>query len=118
MKIGRFEDVVAWQKARELTIALHKEFSHCKDRDFRSQIYRASLSVMNNIAEGFDRGADKELRYFLIIARGSAAEVRSMLLIAPELGYLDEVKQPELLELANTVSKLIYGFTKILSSQK
>ncbi len=71
---------------------------------------------MNNIAEGFDRGTNRELKQFLTIARGSAAEVRSMLIIAPELGYIDAEKQQHLLGLAKEISKLLTGFIKSLQS--
>ncbi|MBX6334931.1 four helix bundle protein, partial [Candidatus Saccharibacteria bacterium] len=82
MTIGRFEDVVAWQKGRELNKLLFRVLQNNKNFSFKDQMFRASLSITNNIAEGFERGGDKELRQFLIVARGSAAEVRSMLYTA------------------------------------
>lgn len=59
MKIDKFEDIVAWQKANELTLYIYKAFKSNKDFGFRNQIQRASVSIMNNIAEGFERRGDK-----------------------------------------------------------
>ena len=56
MKIQRFEDVIAWQKAKTLVIEVHKDFASIRDLSFKDQLFRASISTMNNIAEGFDRG--------------------------------------------------------------
>ena len=85
MAIERFEDIIAWQKAKELTIQIYKIFGESKDFAFRDQIQRASVSVMNNIAEGFERKSNNEFRHFLYIAKGSCGEVRSMLILSDEL---------------------------------
>lgn len=115
MKIERFEDVLAWQKARILNQALFSEFKSLKNFIFRDQILRASLSITNNIAEGFERGSKRELRQFLIIARGSNAEVRSMLYIDKDNKYLNEEKFKELSEINNRVGKLLTAFIKTIS---
>jgi four helix bundle protein len=60
MKIDKFEEIIAWQKARELTLSCYRCFSSCKDYSFRDQIQRACVSIMNNIAEGFERRGNKE----------------------------------------------------------
>lgn len=60
MKIERFEDIIAWQKAKDLTLDLYKNFNVCTDFNFKRQIIRAVVSIMNNIAEGFERNTDKE----------------------------------------------------------
>ena len=91
MRITNFEDIIAWQKARELTIFIYKNFSLLKDFGFRDQIQRAGVSIMNNIAEGFERGSTAELLAFLYISRGSCGETRSMLLFTerfPEAAHL------------------------------
>jgi four helix bundle protein len=85
MKIERFEDIISWQRAKNLTVEIYKTFENQKDFSFKSQIQRASLSIMNNIAEGFERKSNKEFKQFLFIAKGSAGEVRSMLHMALEL---------------------------------
>ncbi len=116
MRIEKFEDVIAWQKAKELTLAIYGVFEDSRDFSFRDQIQRASLSIMNNIAEGFDRGTDKELIYFLHIARGSSAEVRSMLYVAYERKYVTQEQQKELAMITQDIAKLLTGFIKKLKT--
>lgn len=94
MKIEKFEDILAWQRAGQLTMLVYKLFGNCRDYNFINQIQRAVISIMNNIAEGFERNTNKEFRNFLFIAKGSCAEVISMLYIALRLNYIskDEFK--------------------------
>ena len=70
MKFERFEDIIAWQKAKILTVCIYKLFELSKDYGFKDQIQRASVSIMNNIAEGFERKSNNEFKYFLYIAKG------------------------------------------------
>lgn len=114
MRIQRFEDILSWQKAKELTVKLYDLLRDSRDFTFKDQILRASISITNNIAEGFDRGSDKELRQFLIIARGSTAEVRSMLELAVEIGIISSQDHKELLTVTEEISKLLTGFIKKL----
>jgi len=116
MKIERFEDIIAWQKAKELCIGIYQEFGVSKDFVFKDQILRASLSVMNNIAEGFERRTDNELRHFLFIAKGSCGEVRSMLILAKELNKISNENYEVLVNKCLDVSKLIFGFIKSLKN--
>lgn len=115
MTIKTFEDVVAWQKGKELYTNLHKATTECKNYSFKDQLLRAALSITNNIAEGFDRGSNKELKYFLVVARGSAAEVRSMLMIAPEVDIVTEEVANSNLLLVKDVSRLLTGFIKSIN---
>jgi four helix bundle protein len=114
MVIQTFEDIIAWQKARILTIAIYREFKDCRDFNFRDQIQRASVSIMNNIAEGYERNGNKEFRNFLFIAKGSSAEVRSMLDLACELGYINTQTRLQVWQQALDVSKIISGLIKTL----
>ncbi len=82
MRIDRSEDIIAWQKAKDLTVHIYKIFDSSKDFGFKDQLQRAAVSIMNNIAEGFERKGNKEFSYFLYIAKGSCGEVRSMLILA------------------------------------
>ena len=81
----------------------------------RDQIQRASVSIMSNIAEGFERSGNKEFSHFLYMAKGSAGEVRSHLYIAQDLGYLDEAEFKKLYELALCVVRQLSGFIKYLN---
>lgn len=85
MRIERFEDIEAWKNAKELTVSLYAILKDNNDYAFKNQILRASTSIMNNIAEGFERRSNKEFSHFLYIAKGSSGEVRSMLYLGKEL---------------------------------
>lgn len=112
--IIKFEDIVAWQKAKELNILIYSLFKINKDYSFRDQIQRASVSVMNNIAEGYERKGNKEFRKYLYIAKGSCAEVRSMLYLALELNYILQEEFEQVYNLSLETSKLLSGFIKTL----
>ena len=115
--IERFEDIKAWQAARELVSAVYRVSGKGKfEKDFglRDQIQRASVSVMANIAEGFERGSDKEFHRFLYIAKGSAGEVRSHLFVALDLGYVTSDEFDNLRAKAEDVAKTISGFITYL----
>lgn len=114
MNINRFEDAIGWQKSKLLALQTYKYFSNSKDYGFRDQILRASVSVMNNIAEGFERNSDKELKHFLFIAKGSCGEVRSMLVLALELSYVQKDTYDELNDLCIETSKILAGFIRKL----
>jgi four helix bundle protein len=120
-KIERFEDLIAWQKARELArlIYLHTGVgAFAKDFGLRDQIRRASVSVMSNIAEGFERGGRPEFHQFLVIAKGSCAEVRSQLYIAKDVGYLTEKDFNTLMDLSIEVSRIIGGLRTSIQKQR
>lgn len=114
MKIERFEDIVTWQKAKELTILVYKLFKETKDYGFKDQIYRASVSIMNNIAEGYERKGNKEFRMFLFISKGSCGEVRSMLHLGFELGYIKKEDFDKTFNLSVEISRMLSGFIKTL----
>jgi four helix bundle protein len=112
--VGRFEDLLVWQKAQALSVSIYRVFGKNKDFGFKDQIQRATVSIMNNVAEGFDRKGTKEFERFLYIAKGSCAEVRSMLYLARELGYLSDGQQPEMLALTEELSRMIGGLIRSL----
>ena len=114
MKIEKFEDITSWQKAKELSIRIYKNFDRNRDYSFRDQIQRAAISIMNNIAEGFERSGNKEFKYFLFVAKGSCAEVRSMLYVAYELSYISKKEFDEMHSSAMEISRLISGLIKTL----
>ena len=103
-----FEDLWIWQQARILVREIHEDFSQgpgSRDYGFRDQIQRAGISIMNNIAEGFERLSDAEFARFLDIAKGSCGEVRSMYYTAEDLGYA----KAEIAEARRNKSKQISG---------
>jgi four helix bundle protein len=118
MKVERFEDIISWQKAKELTILIYGIFEKSKDYGFRDQIQRASVSIMNNIAEGFERQTNNEFKQFMFIAKGSSGEVRSMLYLAKELDKISQDEFDTTFKLCEDISKLLSGFIKTLKTLK
>lgn len=112
--IQKFEDLLAWQKARELTREVYKALKDCRDFGFKDQIQRAAVSVMSNIAEGFESGTRQEFLNYLYIAKGSAGEVRAQLYAAYDIGYLNIEIFKNLNGLASESSRLISSFIKSL----
>ncbi len=88
MKIKRFEDIISWQKSKELSVSIYKIFKSDTDFGFRNQIEKSSVSIMNNIAEGFARYNNKEFIRFLDFSQSSSSEVKSMLYVLQDLDYL------------------------------
>lgn len=119
--INRFEDILAWQKARELCkltygYTLKEDFS--KDFKLVNQIKGSSGSAMDNIAEGFERGGNKEFIQFLFISKGSAGEIRSQLYRALDNNYISQKEFTEAYNLAEEVSKLVSGLINHLKSSE
>lgn len=114
MKVEKFEDLICWQKARDLNFIIYALFKVNRDYGFRDQILRAVVSIMNNIAEGFERYSNKELKNFLFIAKGSCGEVRSMLYLALHFNYIGQEDFDKAYSLSLEVSKLLGGFIKTL----
>ena len=115
--IERFEDIDAWKKARELTQAVYLisgSGQFAKDFGLRDQIQRAAVSVMSNIAEGFERGGTKEFYQFLSIAKGSTGEIESQLYVALDQRYIGQDPFDTIQALTNAVKKLIAGFMNYL----
>lgn len=110
--IQKFEDLICFIKARELARLVYKEFKYCKDYGFKDQITRASVSVLSNIAEGFERGTKNEFLNFLYIAKGSAGEVRAQLYVALDAGYLNLETFKYLNNLASECSRLVQSFAE------
>jgi four helix bundle protein len=112
-----FEEIEAWQKARELTRGIYAVSSKgpfSKDFGLRDQIRRASVSIMSNIAEGLERGGTREFIQFLSMAKGSSGEVRSQLYVAVDQGYIDKETFEQLYTLASEASRMITGLMKYL----
>jgi four helix bundle protein len=113
----KFEEIECWKKARELTRSVYRISNQPKfARDFglKDQIRRASVSVMSNIAEGYDRSGTAEFVHFLATAKGSAAEVRCQLYVAADQGYLQDADFVQLNALATETGSMIGGLMKYL----
>ena len=119
-KINSFEEIKAWQKARELNANIYRltnsNTSFSKDFGLRDQIRRSSISISSNIAEGFERQTAKEFIRFLYIAKASAGEFRSQLYLASDLEYISTEEFNKLNLKTNDISKMISGLIKYLNS--
>ena len=117
MTVERFEDLNSWKKAQELGVLIYQSFNELLDFSFRNQICKAAVSVSNNIAEGFDRGSNKDFIRFLYIARGSNSEVKSMLYLAKNLNYIKEIPLDKGLNLCEEVGKMLNSFISYLNKR-
>ena len=118
MKIERFEDIESWKRARELTSRIYDltaKGSFAKDFGLRDQIQRASVSIMANIAEGFDSGSKKSFILFLNYAYRSTSEVQSLLYVIVDCRYITQEEFDELFIAAKDIKNLIGGFIQYLS---
>ncbi|WP_025864293.1 four helix bundle protein [Prolixibacter bellariivorans] len=114
--VHRFEDLDIWKESKACSLIIYQHFQNTKDYGFRDQICRAAISVMNNIAEGFERDSDKEFQRFLKIAKGSAGEVRSMLSISVDLNYMSKEEAETIVNRYITLSSRISRFIQYLNS--
>jgi four helix bundle protein len=120
-KIEKFEDIKAWQKARELVREIYlvsEEEKFKKDFALKEQIRKSAISVVSNIAEGFARRTNKEFVQFLYVSHGSLAEIEAQLYLGHDLGYLDINKFNSLYGSCYEISKMIMGLIKYLSTHK
>ena len=115
--LKRFEDIEAWKKARELTRDVYrcsKVGPFARDFGLRDQVRRAAVSVMSNIAEGFERGGTAEFVQFLAVSKGSAGEVESQLYVALDQEYISEEQFRSLKQTAVSTKRLIAGLMSYL----
>ena len=115
--MAHFEDLVVWKEAKALTLTIYRLMENSRDYGFRDQIQRASVSIMNNIAEGSDAGSDAINIRFLNIAKGSCSEVRSMLYLCSELGYCTVEQQEELIGTTRKISASINNLIKYINTK-
>ena len=119
MSVQQFEDLEVWKDARRLTRAIYhitqaEKFS--KDFALRDQIRRATVSIMSNIAEGFERGGNQEFCQFLYVAKGSCGEVRSQLHIALDQNYISRSELDQLADSFKRLSSMISNFIAYLKN--
>ena len=116
-RIEKFEDIESWKLAREITKLIYAASStggFCRDFALVNQIRRASISILSNIAEGFERSGNKEFLQFLAIAKGSCGEVRAQLYVAFDQHYIDEEKFKEISSKLLETNRMISGLMKYL----
>ena len=120
-KIERFEDIEAWKRARELVSDIYQISSTGEfTRDFalRDQMRSACISILSNIAEGFERGGNREFLQFLAFAKGSAGELRAQLYIAVDQQYITTDIFDRIVGKTTEVSRMLFGLMKYLQSSE
>jgi four helix bundle protein len=120
-RVEKFEDIIAWQKARALTARIYQltqQGKFARDYGLRDQIQRASVSIMSNIAEGFERGRPSEFHQFLSVAKGSCAELRSQIYIAFDAGYINQEVFDELMAKAVEVGRITGGLRAAIERKR
>ena len=119
--VNKFEDLVAWQKARALTGRVYEitnDGAFARDFGLRDQIRRAAVSVMSNLAEGFARGGRAEFHQFLVVAKGSCSELRSQLYVAKDVGYITDAKFENLMAETDELQRIIAGLRSAVQKQR
>jgi four helix bundle protein len=120
-KVEKFEDHITWQKARVLTREIYtvtRQGTFAKDKNLTNQLQRSAISVMSNIAEGFERGRRAEFHQFTSIAKSSCGELRSQLYTALDVGYLTDEGFNKLMLLAEELGRILGGLRASLETQK
>jgi four helix bundle protein len=120
-KIERFEDFIAWQKARKLTADIYRvtsEGNFARDFGLKDQIRRAAVSSMSNLAEGFERGRPAEFHQFLSIAKASCAELRAQLYVALDVGYINLPTFDRLMAQATEVGQILGGLRQSVERRR
>ncbi len=120
-QVRKFEQLIAWQKARILTRTIYQltqKACFLRDNDLSRQLRRSAISIMSNIAEGFERGGRAEFHQFLSVAKASCAELRSQLYIAKDAGYLKDGEFNEVHSAAEEVGKILGGLRVAVARQR
>jgi four helix bundle protein len=120
-RIERFEDFIAWQKARKLTAEIYRitsEENFARDFGLKNQIRRAAVSCMSNLAEGFERGRPAEFHQFISIAKGSCAELRAQLYVALDVEYLNLATFEVLMRQATEVGQILSGLRRSVERRR
>jgi four helix bundle protein len=108
MKVRKFEELIVWQKSVDIAVGLYQHFERHPDYGFTNQIKRASISISNNIAVGFERNSNKDFNRFLYIAKGSASEVKSMLILGNKLGYFSDQEMKSYYMQIDEIGRMLY----------
>jgi four helix bundle protein len=105
----RFEDLDVWKRSKALCVEIYRHLASLKDFGFKDQITRSALSIPSNIAEGFERGSQKETILFLMYAKGSCGELKTQIMIGVEIGYIHRETGTIWQEQAQQLSNMLGG---------
>ncbi|MEY2497274.1 MAG: hypothetical protein QOD12_830 [Verrucomicrobiota bacterium] len=117
MAYQSFEDLEVWQRSCRLTADIFKAFQRCKEFTIKDQIQRAALSIPSNVAEGAERGSNKDFAHFLNIAKGSCGELRTQLYIARKLDFVAKAESEKLVAESKELSAMLEGLRRSVLSR-
>ena len=115
--MASFENLDVWKRSSRLCAEIYKTTSVLKDFGFRDQITRAGLSIPSNIAEGYERGSEKEKANFLKFAKGSVGEIRTQIYIGMEIGYISKQVGKQWLEESREISKMLFSLIRLAKTK-
>lgn len=107
-----YEELDVWKRSARLSATLYQQTKELRDYGFRDQLTRSGLSIPSNIAEGCEREGDREIAHFLSIAKGSAGELRTQILIGIEAGYLDRTMALQWADEAKQIGRMLAALVK------
>lgn len=116
MKIEKFEDLIAWQKAKELTAKLYNACKNCKEYGLKDMMTKTSITIMNQIAEGFERRNNKEIKSAFLMAKWWTSQMRSMLYMLLELWCITQEEFKEFYDITRHVSNMLMAFVKSINA--
>lgn len=118
MKIEKFEDLIAWQKAKELTAKLYNACKNCKEYGLKDMMTKTSITIMNQIAEGFERRNNKDIKSAFLMAKWWTSQMRSMLYMLLELGCITQEEFKEFYDITRHVSNMLMAFVKSINASE
>lgn len=118
MKIEKFEDLMAWQKAKELTVKLYTVCKNCKEYGLKDIVTKTGIIMMNQIAEGFERRSNKEIKSAFLMAKWWTSQMRSMLYMLLELWCISQTEFKEFYDITWHTTKMLMAFVKSINANE
>ncbi len=118
MKIEKFEDLIAWQKAKELAVKLYDACKNCKEYGLKDMLLKTNITIMNQIAEGFENRTNKAIKEAFINAKWGTSQMRSMLYLLLELGCITQDEFKNFYDMTRHVTKMLLAFVKSINASE
>jgi len=118
MKIEKFEDLIAWQKSKELTIKLYESCKNCKEYGLKDMITKTGITIMNQIAEGFEKRNNKDIKAAFLEAKWGTSRIRSMLYLLLDLGCINQEEFKEFYNTTRHITKMLMAFVKSINTSE
>jgi len=116
--MSSFEDLLVWQKSKDLAVVVIKEFANSKNYGLKDQIVRSAISIASNLAEGAERKGSKEFANFISYSSGSCAELMTQIMIARDIGELETIQADRYIAECREISKMLYSLRKSVAAPR